>query len=105
MYLFCSNGVCVYMFLSGYSVCSNLMEMVKICCVYKCCNVFNVDVRLRGVSFFCFLKDKRKWRVWVKVVNRDKWELGDYLWICFDYFLYGWYGEDFSDDNYGFMLF
>lgn len=43
--------------------------------------------------------------MWVKVVNRDKWELGDYLWICFDYFLYGWYGEDFSDDNYGFMLF
>lgn len=79
--------------------------MVKTCCVYKCRNVFNADARSRGVSFFRFPKDKRKRRVWIKAVNRDKWEPGDHSWICSDHFLHGWHGEDPSDDNYGPTLF
>mgnify|MGYP005949993509 CR=1 FL=1 len=105
MYLSRSNGACAYTLPSGYSVCSNSTEMVKTCCVYKCRYVFCADVRSRGVSFVRFPKDKRKRRVWVKAVNRDKWEPSDHSWICFDHFLHGWHGDDPSDDNYGPTLF
>lgn len=57
------------------------------------------------VSFFCFFKDKRKRRVWINVVNRDKWMLNEYFWICFDYFVEGWYGDDLGDENYVLILF
>lgn len=81
------------------------MEMVKCCCVYKCWNVCNSEVWVKGVSFFCFFKDKRKRRVWINVVNRDKWMLNEYFWICFDYFVEGWYGDDLGDENYVLILF
>lgn len=43
--------------------------------------------------------------MWIKAVNRDKWEPGDHSWICSDHFLHGWHGEEPSDDNYGPTLF
>ncbi|XP_078331887.1 uncharacterized protein LOC144625315 [Crassostrea virginica] len=79
--------------------------MVKNCCVYKCRNVCNADARSRGLSFFRFPKDKRKRRVWIKAVNRDKWEPDKHSWICSDHLLHGWHGDDPSDDNYGPTLF
>ena len=78
---------------------------MKNCCVYKCRNVCNADARSRGLSFFRFPKDKRKRRVWIKAVNRDKWEPDKHSWICSDHFLHGWHGDDPSDDNYGPTLF
>lgn len=37
--------------------------------------------------------------------NRDKWMLNEYFWICFDYFVEGWYGDDLGDENYVLILF
>uniref|UniRef100_A0A8W8KLD3 THAP-type domain-containing protein n=1 Tax=Magallana gigas TaxID=29159 RepID=A0A8W8KLD3_MAGGI len=105
MYLSRRNGACAYTLLSGYNGRSNSTEMVKTCCVYKFRYVFNADARSRGVSFPRFSKDKRKRRVWVKPVDRDKWEPGNHSWICSDHFLHGWHGEDPSDDNNGPTLF
>ncbi|OWF40713.1 THAP domain-containing protein 4 [Mizuhopecten yessoensis] len=71
--------------------------MVKTCSIYKCANQFD---RSKKVSFFRFPKDKRKWKTWIKALNRDGWVPNESSWICSEHSIDGWHGYDPADENY-----